>query len=132
MARHFERSPQDVTKEEVRDYLRDLKEGRRVSRSAFAQVISGLRFLYQLTLDRPDMVPHLPYPRLKRRHPVVLSAEEVVRLLRAIGNLKHRKVAMVLYGAGLRITEAPSGRQQVPHNALKVCDVAQPRPSAQA
>jgi site-specific recombinase XerD len=106
MARHFERSPKDVTKEEVRDYLRDLKEGRRVSRSAFAQVISGLRFLYQVTLDRSDMVPHLPYPRLKRRHPVVLSAEEVVRLLRAIGNVKHRTVAMVLYGAGLRITEA--------------------------
>jgi len=106
MARHFKRSPEDLTKEEVRSYLRELKEGRRVSRSAFAQVIGALRFLYQVTLDRPDMVPHLPYPRLKRRHPVVLSAEEVVRLLRAIGNLKHRTVAMVLYGAGLRITEA--------------------------
>ncbi len=51
-------------------------------------------------------MPHIPYPRLKRRHPVVLSPEEVVRLLRAIGNLKHRTVAMVLYGAGLRISEA--------------------------
>jgi site-specific recombinase XerD len=105
-ARHFKRSPEDLTKEEVRGYLRELKEGRRVSRSAFAQVIAALRFLYTVTLDRPDMVPHLPYPRLKRRHPVVLSAGEVVRLLRAIGNLKHRTVAMVLYGAGLRITEA--------------------------
>ena len=74
MARHFQRSPKDLTKEEVRDYLRELKEGRRVSRSAFAQVIGGLRFLYGVTLDRPDMVPHLPYPRLKRRHPVLLSA----------------------------------------------------------
>jgi site-specific recombinase XerD len=106
MARRFKRSPDQLTKEEVRDYLRELKEGRRVSRSAFAQVIGGLRFLYRVTLDRPDMVPHLPYPRLKRRHPVVLSAEEVVRLLRSIGNLKHRTVAMVLYGAGLRIQEA--------------------------
>lgn len=106
MARHFARSPQDLTKEEVRGYLRELKEGRRVSRSAFAQVIGALRFLYRVTLDRPDMVPYLPYPRLKRRHPVVLSAEEVVRLLRAIENLKHRTVAMVLYGAGLRISEA--------------------------
>jgi site-specific recombinase XerD len=105
MARHFQRSPEDVTKEEVRAYLRELKEGRRVSRSAFAQVIGALRFLYRVTLDRPEMVPHLPYPRLKRRHPVVLSVEEVVRL-RAIGNLKHRTVAMVLYGARLRITEA--------------------------
>jgi site-specific recombinase XerD len=106
MARHFKRSPEKLTKEEVRDYLRELKEVRRVSRSAFAQVIGALRFLYKVTLDRPDMVPYLPYPRLKRRHPVVLSAEEVVRLLRATRNLKHRTVAMVLYGAGLRITEA--------------------------
>ncbi|MDA0233245.1 MAG: site-specific integrase [Chloroflexi bacterium] len=106
MARDLKRSPDVLTKDEVRDYLRELKEGRRVSRSAFAQVIGGLRFLYRVTLDRPEMVPYLPYPRLKRRHPVVLSAEEVVRLIRAIGNLKHRTVAMVLYGGGLRITEA--------------------------
>jgi integrase/recombinase XerD len=106
MARHFRRSPEELTKEEVRGYLRYLKEERRVSRSAFAQAVGGLRFLYRVTLDRPELIPHLPYPRLKRRHPVVLSTEEVVGLLRAIGNLKHRTVAMVLYGAGLRITEA--------------------------
>jgi integrase/recombinase XerD len=39
MARHFDRSPELLSSEEVRDYLRELKEGRRVSRSAFAQVI---------------------------------------------------------------------------------------------
>jgi integrase/recombinase XerD len=57
MARDLKRSPDVLTKEEVRDYLRELKEGRRVSRSAFAQVIGGLRFLYRVTLDRPEMVP---------------------------------------------------------------------------
>lgn len=77
-----------------------------MSRSAFAQAVGGLRFLYRVTLDRPELIVHIPYPRLKRRHPVVLSAEEVALLLRAIPNLKHRTVAMVLYGAGLRITEA--------------------------
>jgi len=107
-SRHFERSLEDLGSEEVRGYLRYLKEERRVSRSAFAQVVGALRFLYRVTLDRPDLMPHLPYPRLKRRHPVVLSAREVVQLLRAIGNLKHRTVAMVLYGAGLRISEALS------------------------
>jgi site-specific recombinase XerD len=106
MARHFRRSPEALSGEEVRDYLRYLKEEREVSRSAFAQVVGALRFLYGFTLDRPEMVPHIPYPRIKRRHPVVLSAGEVVRLLKAIRNLKHRTVAMVLYGAGLRISEA--------------------------
>ena len=106
MARYLKRSPDTLKAEEIRGYLRYLKEERRVSRSAFAQVVGGLRFLYRVTLDRPELIPHIPYPRLKRRHPVVLSPEEVVRLLRAIGNLKHRTVAMVLYGAGLRISEA--------------------------
>jgi integrase/recombinase XerD len=69
-------------------------------------VVGALRFLSRFTLNRPEMVPHIPYPRIKRRHPVVLSAGEVVRLLKAIRNLKHRTVAMVLYGAGLRISEA--------------------------
>ncbi|MCH7565903.1 MAG: site-specific integrase [Gemmatimonadetes bacterium] len=106
MARELGRSPDELSGEEVREYLRYLKEERGVSRSVFAQVVGALRFLYRETLGRPEMVPHIPYPRSKRRHPVVLSQEEVLRLLRAIRNLKHRTVALVLYGAGLRITEA--------------------------
>ena len=106
MALYFKRSPDTLTADDVRGYLRHLKEERGVSRSAFAQMVGALRFLYRVTLDEPEMVAHIPYPRLKRRHPVVLSPEEVVRLLRAIRNLKHRTVAMVLYGAGLRISEA--------------------------
>jgi integrase/recombinase XerD len=106
MARHFERSPAELSHEEVREYLRYLKDERAVSRSVFAQVVGALRFVYRETLDRPEMVPHIPYPKIKRRHPVVLSPEEVVRLLKSITNLKHRTVAMVLYGAGLRISEA--------------------------
>lgn len=106
MARHFGRSPERIGAEEVRDYLRYLVRERQVSRSAYVQTTAALRFLYRTTLDRPDVVPHLPYPRHKRRQPVVLSPGEVVRLLRAIGNVKHRTVAMLLYGAGLRISEA--------------------------
>lgn len=106
MARHFERSPAALSHEEVREYLRYLKEEREVSRSVFAQVVGALRFMYRETLDRPEMVPHIPYPKLKRRHPVVLSPAEVLRLLKSIANLKHRTVALVLYGAGLRISEA--------------------------
>ena len=106
MARDLGRSPDALSGEEVREYLRYLKEERGVSRSWFAQVAGALRFLYRETLNRPEMVPHIPYPRLKRRHPVVLSPEEVARLLKAIRNLKHRTVALVLYGAGLRLSEA--------------------------
>jgi site-specific recombinase XerD len=106
MAGHFGRSPDRISREEVRDYLRYLVSERGVSRSAYVQTTAALRFLYRATLDRPEMVPHLPYPRQKRRQPVVLSQGEVARLLEALPNLKHRTVAMTQYGAGLRISEA--------------------------
>lgn len=104
-ARYYGRSPASLSAEQVREYLRHLKEVE-VSPSAFRQSISALRFLYGFTLGRPEMVPEIPYPRQKRRQPVVLSAEEVARLIAALRTLKHRTVAMVLYGAGLRISEA--------------------------
>ena len=103
MARDLGRSPDTLSGEEVREYLRYLKEERDVSRSAFAQVVGALRFLYRETLDRPEMMPRIRYPRSKRRHPVVLSPEEVARLLKAIRNLKHRTVAMVRYASRQRI-----------------------------
>lgn len=105
MARYFDRSPQDMSTEEVREYLRHLIETG-LSRSMFVQTIAALRFLYEFTLDRPEMVLRIPYPKQARRQPVVLSPGEVARLLKAMQNLKHRTVGMVLYGAGLRISEA--------------------------
>lgn len=105
MALHFGRSPDALGREEVRGYLRYLKEERDVSRSAFKQTVGALRFLYRVTLDRPELLRHIPYPRQKRRHPVVLSRDEVGRLLEALVNVRHRALAMTLYGGGLRVSE---------------------------
>jgi len=92
MAQHFGRSPDRISRKEVRDYLRYLVTEREVSASAFRQIIAALRFLYRTTLGHSGMIPYLPYPRQKRRQPVVLSPDEVARLLKAIPNLKHRMV----------------------------------------
>jgi integrase/recombinase XerD len=105
MAQHFHRSPDTLGREEVRSYLHHLKD-QDVSRSAFVQTIAALRFFYRVTLDQAEMVPNLPYPRHKKRDPVVLSTEEVERLLKVLENVKHRAAVMTLYGSGLRISEA--------------------------
>ena len=105
MAEHFGRSPETLGREDVRGYMRYLKEERDVSLSAFKQTVGSLRFLYRVTLDRPELLPHIPYPRQKRRNPVVLSQDEVGRLLKALQNLKHRALAMTLYAGGLRVSE---------------------------
>lgn len=113
-AAHFGRSPDELTKEDIRSYLVHLVEAKRVSWSWFNQAVCALRFLYRVTLDRGDIVPHIPYPRTPKKLPVVLSAEEVARLLGAVRNPKHRAVLSTIYAAGLRISEAL---------ALKVSDI---------
>jgi Phage integrase, N-terminal SAM-like domain len=75
MAQHFNRSPDTLDREEVRSDLLDLKD-QGISRTRFIQTMAALRFFYRVTLGRPEMVPSLPYPRHKRRDPVVLTADQ--------------------------------------------------------
>jgi site-specific recombinase XerD len=70
-----------------------------------SHLVFALRFLYRVTLDRPGMVEKIPFPKNERRLPVVLSRGEVLRLLGALPNLKHRAILSTCYGAGLRVAE---------------------------
>ena len=105
-ARHFGRSPDRLGAEQIRSYQSDLVERRKVSWSTFNQVVCALRFFYGVTLGRHGLIEQIPFPRQEKKLPVVLSVEEVFRLLDAVGNLKHRTVLMTIYGAGLRLSEA--------------------------
>lgn len=113
-ATHFGRSPDQLTAEEIRTYLVHLVETKRVSWSAFNQTVCALRFLYRVTLNQRDRVPDIPFPRGVKKLPTVLSPDEVLRLLRAVRQPKHRAVLLTIYAAGLRISEAL---------ALKVSDI---------
>ena len=68
----------------------------------------GLRFLFMVTLRPADVAIHLPFVREPRRLPVVLSPEEVSRLLDAAPGLKYKAALSVAYGAGLRASEVIS------------------------
>jgi len=105
-AAHFGQSPDVLGAEEIRTYQLHLVNTKRVSWSAFNQMVCALRFLYGVTLGRPALVEQIPYPRQETKLPVVLSVDEVRRLLAAVRNLKHRTVLMTLYGAGVRLGEA--------------------------
>lgn len=109
-AAHFGRSPAELGAEQVRAYQRYLVDEKKVSWSYFNQAVCALRFLYRVTLDRPGMIEHLPFPRKERRLPTVLSTEEVVRFFDAISNLKHRALLLTVYAAGLRVSEVVSLR----------------------
>jgi integrase/recombinase XerD len=104
-ARHFQKSPELLGPEEIRQYQVYLVNERHVSWSYFNQAVCALRFLYRHTLSRDWSVTHIPFPRQPRKLPVVLSQAEVQRFLEAIKKLKYRAILMTAYAAGLRLSE---------------------------
>jgi len=103
---HFHwRSPADMGEREIRDFLLDLSL-RQQSASVLKMHVAALKFLYNTTLRRPEEVAWLPWPKVPRRLPVILSTEEVNALLSAVEPLLHKAVIMTAYGIGLRICEA--------------------------
>jgi len=92
---------------DLRRYHAYLLEDRKLAVRTVVQRVAAVRFLYCKTLKRRDMREDLPYPRnYRRRLPVVLSPEEVGRLIDSARNLFHRAMIMTLYACGLRRTEA--------------------------
>ena len=104
-ARHFATPPDRLGPEEIRAYQVHLIEERKVAWPTHNQVVCALRFFYGTTLRRPDLVERIPFARRELPLPVVLSPQEVLRLLGAVTNLKHRTMLMVTYGAGPRVSE---------------------------
>ena len=76
--------------------------------------LTAVRFLFQVTLDRPAIVAKVRQVRVEQRLPVVLSRADVARLIEAAGSLKYQTALSLAYGAGLRAGEVV---------ALKTTDV---------
>jgi site-specific recombinase XerD len=104
-ARHFNKSPELLGPEEIREYQIYLVQERDVSTSLLIQVVAALRFLYGVTLEKPWPIDTIPYPKKARRLPVIPSQDEVAQFLGAIENLKHRALLTTTYACGLRCAE---------------------------
>lgn len=105
-ARHFGRSPEELGPEDVRTYQVHLVEVRKLSPGSVGIATSALRFLYKVTLKRDWAPEDIPMPKKPFRLPVILSREEVMRLLECVESLKHRTILTTAYAAGLRLSEA--------------------------
>ena len=98
------RSPETATPEDVRRFqIHQADSG--VQPPTINNTVSGLRFLFNVTLDRPDLSRRLVLARYSQKLPTVLNVEEVGRLLEAAQGPKYRAALGVAYGAGLRVSE---------------------------
>jgi integrase/recombinase XerD len=105
-ARYFGKSPDKLGLEHLRTYQAYLLKTRKLSPGTVENHVAALRFLYVRTLRRPEFREYIPYPRVPKKLPGILSKEEVARLINSSGTLFHRTVLMVLYGTGMRRSEA--------------------------
>ena len=103
---YYRRSPEQLGEEEVRKFLLHLVEERGVRAATHRMYVAALRFLFVVTLKRPEVVAAIPWPKVPRTLPDILSGEEVQKLLRAVRSLKHRALLRTAYSADLQITDA--------------------------
>ena len=107
------RSPDTASAEDLRRYQLFLVD-RGISPISLNAAITGLKFFFETTVDRAELMNKMQSVQVPHKIPVVLSREEVALLIAASGNLKHQTALSVAYGAGLRASEVV---------ALKVSDI---------
>src|SRR5919106_4597631 len=112
------RSPDTATAEEMRRFqLHQSETG--VGAPSINSAVSALRFLFTVTLERPDLARRLTVVRQPRKLPLVLSAQEVALLLEAAPGPKYQAALATAYGAGLRVAEVVAQgrrRRQLAHD----------------
>jgi integrase/recombinase XerD len=114
MARHYHRSPELLSAQDVEAYLLHLVKDRKLSYSSVNHTASASRFLFETVLHRPADSLRPPMARVPQRQPHLLSREEIARLFACCAHPAYRMALQTIYATGLRVSEAC---------ALRVADI---------
>ena len=99
------KSPADVDDEELRGYFLHMKNKKRLARATTTIALCAIKFFVETTLKRDWTAMNIPRPRAEHKLPVVLSRDEVWRILDAVRELRHRACLTLIYTCGLRLGE---------------------------
>ena len=106
LAEHYDKSPDRISEEELRRYFLYLRNVKRFSPSTFNVALHGIKFLYRYTLKRAWPTLDMARSAQEKKLPVVLSTDEVRRVLRCLRHPRYRACLSTIYACGLRIGEA--------------------------
>lgn len=101
----FDRPVATLSRDQVRSFVDEVM-ARPCSASTKVGDLAAIKYLYEKTLGRAEMVSFIRFPKRCSKVRTVLSVDEVHRLLQAMTHPVYQAIAMVLYGTGLRVTEA--------------------------
>lgn len=102
--KYLGRTPDTASVEDLCNYQLHLVD-HGTSPASLNSAISGLKFFFGVTLDRPEVMAKMQPVHLPRKLPVILSPDEVKRLIAAAGNLKHQTALALAYATGLRVEQ---------------------------
>jgi site-specific recombinase XerD len=105
LARHYHKSPDLITEEELRDYFLHLTLEKKVARTTATIALCGIKFFFQNTVRRSWTSLKLLRPRAERKLPVVLTREEVHQILDCVHIPIYRVCLTTIYSCGLRLSE---------------------------
>jgi len=105
LAEHYKRSPDKITEEELRDYFLYNKNVRKWSRTASTISICAIKFFFTYTLKKDWTTLTFVRPKKEKKLPVVLSREEVRKILKNVKMDRHRVCLATIYSLGLRLQE---------------------------
>ena len=111
--KYFKKPMEEVTTDELREYLlKHLKEERKLSERSVNYYNSVIRFMYEVTMDKLINKKQLPMYRKRRKMKDVLTKEELSAFFDACDNYMYKTIFMLIYGSGLRVSEAVSIKVQ--------------------
>ncbi len=113
LARFYDQSPDRLTEEQVRDYFIHLTTVKKVARATHTIALCGIKFFYEQTLERKWTVLDVARPKKEKKLPVVLSRDEVWKILVSVRIPVYRVCLTTIYSCGLRLMEG--AHLQVPN-----------------
>lgn len=108
LARHYRKSPDQISEEELRQYFLFLKNVKHVSRSTHTLALCAIKFFYEHTLKREWHTLEFARPAQEKKLPVVLSMQEVRQILSCVHYMRYRVCLSAIYACGLRLLEGTS------------------------
>lgn len=105
---HYKQSPAKLSDDEIKSFLLFVISHQPCAASTYNVMIHGLKFFYEIVLNKKMVAINLPRKKEPQKLPDILSQNEVARIIKATLNLKHKTLLILIYGAGLRASEVAS------------------------
>jgi integrase len=118
LAQHYNKPPDQITEEELRSYFLHVKNVKKWKRATLTIALTGIKFFFSQTLKRQWTFFDFVRPPHEKRLPVILTRNEIQRILNCVRFEIYRVCLLTIYTCGLRLTEGTT---------LKVSDIDSPR-----